>query len=64
MEIWDVKRRIKSRKQIQKQITNEKGERITDPKKILQEYKRYYEELLVTKEAKTEEEKTIEENVS
>ena len=40
-----------------------KGERISDRKEILQEYTRYYEELLVTKKTITEEEKIIEENV-
>ena len=59
--IWDVKRKIvKGKKQIQKSVKTEKGEIITEPKKILEEYERYYKELLKTKEAQTQEEKDFE----
>ena len=41
-------------------MKTEKGEIITEPKKILEEYERYYKELLKTKEAQTQEEKDFE----
>ena len=59
--IWEFKKKFKKKKQIQKQLKNEKGRMITCPKEIIEEYEKYYKDLLKTKEAETKEEKDFEE---
>ena len=55
---------MKRREKSQHEVVSACGQRISDPSEIIQEYARYYEDLLKTKPASTEEERKVERQVN
>ena len=62
--IWDINKKMKRREKSQHEVVSACGQRISDPSEIIQEYARYYEDLLKTKPANTEEERKVERHVN
>ena len=61
--IWQIKRQINKKEQVQKQIKTKTGEILTNTDDILKEYEQYYTQLLAPKQARTEEEREVENKV-
>ena len=61
--IWQIKRQINRKEQIQKQIKSNTGVILTNYDDIIKEYENYYTQLLAPKQASTDAEKEVEEKI-
>ena len=62
-KIWEVKRKVQMKNQTPHTIKNEKDNRIESSSQILEEYKKYYENLLKGRQSDTAEETQIQSKV-
>ena len=58
-KIWGVKRKVQRKNQTPRTIKDEKNNRIESSSQILEEYRKYYENLLKTRQSETAEETQI-----
>ena len=58
-KIWEIKRKVQRKNQTPHTIKDEKNNRIESSSQILEEYKKYYENLLKTRQSETAEETQI-----
>ena len=58
-KIWEIKRKVQRQNQTPHTIKDEKNNRIESSSQILEEYKKYYENLLKTRQSETAEETQI-----
>ena len=55
-QIWELKKKLKRKPRMQKQLTSEDGKILAAKEDILMEYKKYYQGLLTMKESSSVEE--------
>ena len=58
-KIWEVKRKVQRKNQTPHTTKDEKNNRIESSSQILEEYRKYYENLLKTRQSETAEETQI-----